>query len=493
MAAFARRSRTQNTNIWPGFVDALATLLMVIIFALMIFIVAQFYLTQLLSGRDDALVQLQQQISELGDLLSLERETNDDLRINLAQISDQLQTTSAENDLLNTKAKEFNAQRDHLEDRLAAAVSEQTILKHKVLEIEDNNNRLTDRIAELLSERDLLLTKLQTAQNAAHLTRAEKEELQLQLTNSQNLLSMEKKRTDITKQELADALKKLSVTTSKFNQSKSKYKSIQKELQQLSNEEKLSKSDLKQARVLLKALIVKLTAKKLTIDREKDINKGLRKSGREISEAAQHQSTLLNQQIFALRQQISTLNKALDASEAQNKAKNVKIVDLGSKLNRALASKVEELAQFRSEFFGSLRKVLKHRQDIRIVGDRFVFQSEVLFSSGISEIGHDGQTELRRFAEALKEIIPKIPVEINWILQIEGHTDQVPIYNDRFKSNWHLSTARAISVVEFLIQEGVPAKRLSATGYGEFQPIDRHQDEIGNRRNRRIEMKLTQK
>ena len=123
MAAFARRSRTQNTNIWPGFVDALATLLIVIIFALMIFIVAQFYLTQLLSGRDDALVQLQQQISELGDLLSLERETNDDLRINLAQISDQLQTTSAENDLLNTTAKECNAQRDHLEDRLAAAVS----------------------------------------------------------------------------------------------------------------------------------------------------------------------------------------------------------------------------------------------------------------------------------------------------------------------------------------------------------------------------------
>jgi chemotaxis protein MotB len=212
-----------------------------------------------------------------------------------------------------------------------------------------------------------------------------------------------------------------------------------------------------------------------------------------ISAAAQQEVALLNRQLLAIRQQIASLQQALEASEAETAAQNVKILDLGSRLNKALASKVQELARFRSEFFGRLREVLKNRQDIRVVGDRFVFQSEVLFESASATIAGDGESELQRLALALNEIAPKIPENINWILQVEGHTDSIPIFNEQFRSNWDLSAARAISVVQFLIREGVPAERLSATGYGEFQPIDQRKDRIGNRRNRRIEMKLTQR
>ncbi|MEP6146388.1 MAG: peptidoglycan -binding protein, partial [Nisaea sp.] len=214
---------------------------------------------------------------------------------------------------------------------------------------------------------------------------------------------------------------------------------------------------------------------------------------KQISSKAQDAVALLNRQMRALREQLLALQEAMDALEARNKAQNVEIVDLGAKLNRALATKVQELARFRSEFFGRLREVLNNRQGIRIVGDRFVFQSEVLFDSGSDEIGPAGEIQLRQFADELKDIAGKIPGEIDWILQVEGHTDPVPIFNERFKNNWDLSAARAISVVQTLISEGIPAGRLSATGYGEFQPIDERKDEIGNRRNRRIEMKLTQR
>ena len=201
----------------------------------------------------------------------------------------------------------------------------------------------------------------------------------------------------------------------------------------------------------------------------------------------------LNAQIEALRKEIALLNQTLETKEQEAEEKDVRIVDLGKKLNRALASKVQELARFRSEFFGKLQEVLKNRKDIRIVGDRLVFQSEVLFASGIAEIGGDGKKELMKLANTLNKITPKIPSNIDWILQVEGHTDNIPIYNAKFQSNWDLSSARAISVVQFLIKEGVKPSRLSAAGFGEFQPLDKRRDEISNRRNRRIEIKLTQR
>jgi len=202
---------------------------------------------------------------------------------------------------------------------------------------------------------------------------------------------------------------------------------------------------------------------------------------------------VLNQQILALRREIQQLNAALEASEAKDQKDQATITDLGKRLNQALASKVQELTRYRSEFFGKLREILGDRRGVRIVGDRFVFQSEVLFGSGSDHLEVEGQAQIAQMATTLVEIARQIPVEINWVLQVDGHTDAIPINTPQFPSNWELSAARAISVVKFLVEQGVPAKRLAATGFGEFQPLDARSGEIANRRNRRIEFKLTQR
>jgi chemotaxis protein MotB len=615
MAATSRRSRTRDTNIWPGFVDALATLLMVIIFVLMVFIVAQFYLTQLLSGRDEALGRLQRQISELGELLALERETGAELRLNVAQLSSELQASIAARDSLASQIGLLTNQRDQLEERLAAAVSSQAAMRQRIVEIESSREGLDSHITQVLSERDALLAKLRAVEMDTSLFKADRDELRAGMDDAMKILEanretikanyetieanrdtikvqlsdLESLRRDIAalnkarealegevtelaavrtllENELRDSLSATERTQRELEIQRESARLSRQELAAIAEKLKLRENqleaarqtgdltdrDLEEAREMLASMLARiaaarhanqelehenkareasiaelaallgdsrdqtkaLTAKLAEADRrttlaqetieERDIRleellsnydlsrEQLTKQER-ISAAAQRQVTLLNQQLLALRQQIASLQQTLEASEAETVAQNVQILDLGKRLNMALASKVQELARFRSEFFGRLREVLENRRDIRIVGDRFVFQSEVLFESGSATIAFDGVSELRRLAAALNEIGPRIPENINWILQVEGHTDSIPIFNEQFRNNWDLSAARAISVVQFLIRQGVPAERLSATGYGEFQPIDESHDEIGNRRNRRIEMKLTQR
>ena len=430
MAISTRRSRTQETNIWPGFVDALAALLMVIIFVLMIFIVAQFYLTQLLSGRDDDLAKLQGQILELGELLSIERTTNAKLANNI----------------------------DRLNESLVIATTKQETLNSKISELIILNDSLGGQVNILTAERDALDKNLKLSQSSLAMSQSDLEGALQQLKNIETELEAKALQNKQTKKEL-DETRKLSL---------------------------LMQSDLDEARDLLQKIIIKLSKEKLHLVNLKELNK-------ELNSKYSTTTNQLNEQILALKREMMSLNDILKKSEMENELKNVKIVDLGRKLNRALASRVQELAKFRSEFFGRLQDVLKNRRDIRTVGDRFVFQSEVLFASGASDIATAGKKELAQLAKTLNSIAPNIPKKINWILQIEGHTDHIPISNKRFQNNWELSAARAISVVEFLIGQGVPADRLSAAGYGEFQPLDKRRDEIGNRRNRRIEMKLTQR
>jgi chemotaxis protein MotB len=213
----------------------------------------------------------------------------------------------------------------------------------------------------------------------------------------------------------------------------------------------------------------------------------------ELSTEANARVSRLSQQIALLRQQLAALQGALDQAESRDEERQVVISDLGRRLNRALAQKVEELSRYRSEFFGRLREVLGDRRDVQIVGDRFVFQSEVLFSSGSAELGSEGRARLRDLATTLAEITPRIPGDINWILRVDGHTDSVPIKSAQFPSNWELSGARATNVVKFLIEAGIPARRLAAAGFGQYHPLDEGTDEIAFRRNRRIELKLTER
>lgn len=411
MALAARRSE-RIPNIWAGFVDGLATLLMVIMFLLMVFVLAQFFLNEALSGRDQALQQLQSQVSELTDLLALERAESADLRLNVAQLSEELQASIAVRDDLQSTVESLSLRAERAEsesERLGAELEQafQTILADKA-QIE-------------VQVRDL--ARLGSQIEALEALKAELEDEIAALAG----------RLDERESQLADRETELS----------------------------------RQREALLRE--------------------------QEISESARAQIALLNRQMRALRQQLAGIAKALDASEQQAQQQKLQIAALGQRLNAALASKVAELSRYRSEFFGRLRQVLGNQPGIRIVGDRFVFQSEVLFPSGSAELQPEGQDQILQLARTVRELGARIPTDIDWVLRVDGHTDRQPISTAAFPSNWELSMARALSVVRFLIEQGIPADRLAATGFGEFQPIDPGDDEAAYRRNRRIELKLTQR
>ncbi|MDQ6436987.1 peptidoglycan -binding protein [Mesorhizobium sp. LHD-90] len=343
MALARARRNDRRIDYWPGFVDALSTLLLAIMFLLSVFVLAQFLLSREISGKDEALTRLNSQINELTQLLALEKSSTQD----------------AEDQLINLQAS------------LQAAETERSRLQ-----------QLLDRGAGAGAAADQRIG---------------------------------------------------------------------------------------------------------TLSGELD-------SQRQISQQALSQVELLNQQISALRKQIAALEDALDASESRDRESNTKIADLGRRLNVALAQRVQELNRYRSDFFGRLREILSDRENIRIVGDRFVFQSEVLFPIGSDEINEDGRVEMTKLAQALIELQKEIPPEINWVLRVDGHTDNRPLSGTgRYRDNWELSSARATSVVKFLIANGVPANRLVAAGFGEYQPLDPADGDEARNRNRRIELKLTER
>ena len=211
------------------------------------------------------------------------------------------------------------------------------------------------------------------------------------------------------------------------------------------------------------------------------------------ADGAKNEALYLSAQAESLKAELARLSGLLAQSEALSKAQEAQIVDLGKKLNRALAQKVSELAYYRSDFFGRLRKILQDNDNVEIVGDRFVFQSELFFKSGSAQLERDGKRRLDALAQVLLEISVQIPENINWIVRIDGHTDNVPVHNDKFGSNWELSSARALSVVYYLKEKGVPEKRMAAAGFGEFHPIAKGNSPKARRKNRRIEFKLTEK
>ncbi|MCH7486036.1 MAG: peptidoglycan -binding protein [Proteobacteria bacterium] len=411
MAAITRRT-VRSTNIWPGFVDALASVLIVILFLLMVFALTQFFLNEAISGRDTALQKLQNQVVELSELLGLERRESDSLRFNVAQLTEELQASVTRTDDLNAGMRALTLRAETAEGeakRLTAS------LEDAFKTIEADKAKIEVRLRELS-----VLT-----QDVAAL-RALREDLERKII------------------EMTDMARERDSALSAMTEERERSKSA------LAEERKLSDS-------------------------------------------ARAQMALLNKQLAALREQLAQISVALDVSEALAKKQNVQIASLGKRLNAALATKVQELSRYRSEFFGRLREVLGGQKGVRIVGDRFVFQSEVLFTTGSAELGPAGREQMTRLAGTLKEISARIPGEIDWLLRVDGHTDKVPISTSQYPSNWELSSARALSVVKHLIDLGIPPTRLAAAGFGEFHPLDPRDDEIAYRRNRRIELKLTQR
>ena len=383
LARIGNARRVENFT-WPGFVDALATLLMVIIFVLMVFVLIQVNLAYRVSGQDATLGEMRQQLASLGELLNIERRASANLAANLAQITNQLNAS--------------NANRDELQAQLANV---QAAIAARNSQIANLTAKQADTEAALAAARNSLEDRLGALQLA---------EGQLAMAQAQN--------------------------------------------QSAANR--------------IDALRAETTASK--------------------AEIAQMTGALA-----ALRLRIEELTSLLAEKDRQATQDKVAIASLGRSLNNALASRVQELQRFRSEFFGRLRDVLKGRDDVQIVGDRFVFQSEVLFAQGQAEIAAEGRDQLAKLAVALADIATKIPKDINWVLQVDGHTDDIPIRAGRYADNWDLSTERALSVVRFLSQQGLPANRLAAAGYGEFQPLDAADNDDARRKNRRIELKITQR
>jgi chemotaxis protein MotB len=395
-AASRRRGGGSADYTWPGYVDALTTLLMVLIFLLSLFSVAQFTLTDTLNTRDSAIDALNKQLGSLANVLSIEKAASEGLKQDLEKLTLQLRQNQAERDRLSA---------DLATQRGAA----------DALKIE--RDALTERLTSMLAERDRLASSLESSNKEAA---AKADDLQKEI---------ERQRLELTR---------LAASLAAANQDKGKL------FGDLTEEQKLSAEQ--------KAAVVRLTA-----------------------------------ELAALKDELARLGTALDAADAKAKEQQAQIVDLGQKLNRALASKVEELARYRSEFFGKLREALRGQRDVQIVGDRFVFQSEVLFPSGSAKLQESGEKQLASVAKRLVEISATIPKDIHWVLQVDGHTDNKPISNATYPSNWELSAARAIAVVKFLHSEGIPNNRLVAAGYGEYQPLS----STDTTRNRRIELKLT--
>lgn len=340
MASLSRTRRSQVTNYWPGFVDALSSLLLVIIFLLSLFMLTQFFLGQEIQGKDTAMSRLNSQIAELTDLLQLERSNSSDLQGNLTALQATLGSATAERDRLQSQVAGIGTGSDGKDTQIAGLN------------------------ADLAKEKD-------------------------------------------------------------------------------------------------------------------------------VSADAAAQVALLNQQLSALRTQIGALEEALNASESKSTESKTQIADLGRRLNLALAQRVQDLSQYRSDFFGRLRQILQGRADVQVVGDRFVFQSEVLFPAGEATIADAGRSALDKLAEAIKELEGEIPSDINWVLRIDGHTDKRPINTPEFPSNWELSAARAIAVAKYLVADGVSAQRLMPAGFGDNRPIDTGDSPEAYAKNRRIEFKLT--
>src|SRR3569833_2510894 len=340
MASLRRTRRSQVTNYWPGFVDALSSLLLVIIFLLSLFMLTQFFLGQEIQGKDTATSKLNSQIAELTETLQMERTSNTDLTGNLAALQATLATTTA--------------QRDKLQPQVAGIGTG----------LDDKDAKIAGLTGDLAKQKDL-------------------------------------------------------------------------------------------------------------------------------SDEAAAQVAQLNQQLAALRTQLGALEQALNASEATAAESKTQVADLGRRLNVALAQRVQDLSQYRSDFFGRLRKILEGRADVQVVGDRFVFQSEVLFPPGDASVSEAGKPALDNLADAIKQLQNEIPADINWVLRIDGHTDKRPINTPEFPSNWELSAARAIAVLKYLQANGVSAQHLVAAGFGDSRPIDPSETDEAYAKNRRIEFKLT--
>ena len=470
--ALRRRGNTEQLNPWPGYVDALSTLLMVIIFVLLVFVLAQAFLSVALSGRDRALDRVNRQMAELTDMLSLERGRTRELQLSMADLSRDLQTAVAA--------------RDTLGRQLTAARGEQ--------------QRSSAERDALRGERDTLSARLADADLQAQATRARTEQLQAQIADVAQKADAQGQTAAQSAAALAINQAKLAATQRQLDDMRAQAAALDRTVTANRATIEARLSDLAKMAEQVRALTAlrddlerqaQDAAVRATTEQQRREAVAVQlDASRTLSDSARAQVALLTQQVEQLRAQLGSIGAALEVSQAAAKNKDVQIANLGSRLNAALAQRVEELQRYRSDFFGKLREVLSNRPGITVVGDRFVFQSEVLFPVGNADLTGPGQEQIHQLATTLKQISAEIPPDVNWLLRVDGHADRQPVGAGRF-SNWELSAGRAITMVKMLIADGIPANRLAATGFAEYQPLDTSDTPEAYARNRRIEIRLT--
>jgi chemotaxis protein MotB len=489
MAVYSRRQNGERSpNAWPIWVDALSSLLMVIIFVLLVFVVAQVYLSTTLAGRDQTLQRLNRQLSELGELLAMERSANADLRTNVAQLSAQLQSSTAERESLVATLERVQAEREQMEGR-AALLSARA--ENQAEDLEEVSGRLEDAFKVIEADREkveMQLREIASLQADIQALRDVRQQLEGQVAALSTQVRETAEARDAATADRERLTEELRLTAEQREALLAELGTLRDRSQRLEGEladererTTLAQRAIDEQRIRIEDLMTVVDTTETALTDEK-----------ELTEQGRQEVAFLNTQIAELREQLRRMEAALGASEERSREQEVQIADLGSRLNLALASKVEELSRYRSEFFGRLRQALGERPDVRIVGDRFVFQSEVLFPTASATLQPRGREELAKLAQTLLEITKDIPPDVNWVLRVDGHTDIRSINTAQFPSNWELSTARAIEVVKFLRDQGIAPDRLVATGFAEFQPLDPAQTEEAFSRNRRIEIKLDQ-
>jgi chemotaxis protein MotB len=481
MALTVRRRGDNGLSPWPGYVDALSTLLMVIIFVLLVFVLAQAFLSVALTGRDKQLDRVNRQLAEVSDMLSLERGRGADLRQSIEQLNRELATASAARDSLSQQFASLQTQAER------ATADRDTLRSER------------DRLAQQLAD-----SALQARSSAARLER-----LQQDLAASAARTDAAKQETATVATQLAEARRQLGDTTARLTDARAQLTEMQRQIAELdktvlANKDTIAAklSDLatmaQQNRALaalrdtLEKQAQDAAARAMTDQQRRAAVETQLAEEKKLGDSAKAQIALFNQQVDELKAQLASIAMALALTQMQGQEKDTQISNLSQKLNTALATKVEELQRYRSEFFGKLREVLASRPGIQVVGDRFVFQSEVLFPLGSAELTQAGHNGITALAITIKDIAKQIPPDIKWVLRVDGHTDRQPIKGSAaFPSNWELSMARAITVVKLLIADGVPPEHLAATGFADNQPLDSEDTPDAYSKNRRIELRLT--
>ena len=580
MALSRRTGQRFQGSVWPGFVDAMTGLLMVLTFVLTIFMVVQFVLRETISGQEDELTLLSDKVAALADALGLEERENSRLQARLGALNATLSQT--EQDLAQAQAlvSSLTVERDQRAAELEAAQTRITGFEAQVAALLAEQQRtqarigaLEDQRQQLLSEQEALNLALAQSRNeidaqteAARLAAARREALEamladLEKTGDEQAAQISQLQSRLTEEEAArlaeaaaaEALRnKLQDADAELTAMTLALEAQRKEAEEtltllaaaeaakVELERQFGELNPEELKARLEAALTARTEAETEADRQRrlaaereallEIARATLAEEKAISTEAQRQTALLNQQIAALRNQLGSLQALLDDYKERNAAAEVQIQTLGQDLNAALARaaseerkrrlleeaerirleaeaeklagqnqelarQAEDLQRYRSEFFGRLRDVLGNQEGVRIEGDRFVFSSEVLFPPGSAVLSEDGKREVAKVARILRSVAAEIPSELNWVIRVDGHTDNVPVTpGGRYRDNWELSQARALSVVRYMVDElGIPPNRLAANGFGEFQPVDTADTPEARARNRRIELKLTER